>query len=397
MAAFFQATHEAWKDNVTSGEEQFYVGYSPIIVVDAAKILDDLPRAHVLHVVRNPWSAYADTKKRPVPLGLPDYLLRWTLNQHFALLYRARYPESKVHIVRAEDVIASPSGRSPACSRNLASGADHALGKPTWNGRALEQVYPWGTIGSATPEANLATANELSDEEKQEVSQRAWQYTSKGSGTRTSSRAEPMRCLITGAYRLRRGEPQPETAGREPPAHSPARWAAGIRPVATHGRGARRDDAGARPARLRRSTRVDGRHSSGVGLSPSGPRGIFLADGSGHRARGQRGRHGVSRRGGERGGRGCIRPCRVMRSEYGFRSRPAATGGTVPNSAYAVGKLAATSYCACVGQLDSRQMVSGFRLYSVYGPYEEPGRLVPTLVARGLRGEPAPSGPSHGA
>ncbi len=32
------------------------------------KILTDLPQAHVLHVVRNPWSAYADTKKRPVPL-----------------------------------------------------------------------------------------------------------------------------------------------------------------------------------------------------------------------------------------------------------------------------------------------------------------------------------------
>jgi dolichol-phosphate mannosyltransferase len=30
------------------------------------------------------------------------------------------------------------------------------------------------------------------------------------------------------------------------------------------------------------------------------------------------------------------------------------------------------------------------RLYSVYGPYEEPGRLVPTLVARGLSGQLPP-------
>ena len=69
-----------------------YVGYSPIITVDADKIVTDLPQAHVLHVVRNPWSAYADTKKRPVPLGLKNYLLRRTLNQFHALAFRERFP-----------------------------------------------------------------------------------------------------------------------------------------------------------------------------------------------------------------------------------------------------------------------------------------------------------------
>src|SRR5215210_6285943 len=175
MAAFFQATHEAWKDNVQSGEEQFYVGYSPIIVVDAARILDDLPNAHVLHVVRNPWSAYADTKKRPVPLGLADYILRWTLNQHFALLNRERYPD-RMHIVRAEDVMADPVETLTAVLERLGLRGDPALDTPTWNGRELEQVYPWGTIRTATPEANRATAGELSADEQREVAQRAWQY-----------------------------------------------------------------------------------------------------------------------------------------------------------------------------------------------------------------------------
>src|SRR3954454_10017327 len=41
VAAFFQATFEAWKDHASSGHESVYVGYSPIIVVDAAKILGD--------------------------------------------------------------------------------------------------------------------------------------------------------------------------------------------------------------------------------------------------------------------------------------------------------------------------------------------------------------------
>src|SRR5262249_14687616 len=89
VAAFFAATFESWKDFRRSGREEWYVSYSPIVVVDALQILTELPNAHVLHVVRNPWSAYADTKKRPVPLSLAAYMLAWTTNQYFARLVQA--------------------------------------------------------------------------------------------------------------------------------------------------------------------------------------------------------------------------------------------------------------------------------------------------------------------
>ncbi|MBV9409408.1 MAG: sulfotransferase, partial [Candidatus Eremiobacteraeota bacterium] len=107
VEAFYRATFEAWKDYKRSGREQVYVGYSPIIGVDADKILTDMPDAHVLHVVRNPWSAYADTKKRAVPLSLAHYMLGWTLNQYHALLYRQRFPD-RMHVLRIEDVLADP-------------------------------------------------------------------------------------------------------------------------------------------------------------------------------------------------------------------------------------------------------------------------------------------------
>ena len=56
------------------------------------------------------------------------------------------------------------------------SSAGHALRAPSWNGKALTEVYPWGTIRKATPEANRATAEELSDEERAEVRRRAGHY-----------------------------------------------------------------------------------------------------------------------------------------------------------------------------------------------------------------------------
>ncbi len=143
--------------------------------VDAAQIVADLPEAHVLHVVRNPWSAYADTKKRPVPLSLEGYILRWNINQHYALLERERHP-GRVHIVRIEDVMADPAGTLGALLAELGLRAADSLAGPSWNAKVLDEVYPWGTIRAATPQANVATAAELSDEEQREIGTRAWQY-----------------------------------------------------------------------------------------------------------------------------------------------------------------------------------------------------------------------------
>lgn len=175
IAAFFRATFDAWKDYKRTGEQVVYVGYSPIIVVDAEKILTDLPHAHVVHVVRNPWSAYADTKKRPVPMSLESYMLGWTLNQYHALLYREKYPD-RMHIVRAEDVMNDPHATLGAVCQTLGLDVADTLRTPTWNGEALQEIYPWGTIRSATPAANRATAQELSAAERDEVRMRTWQY-----------------------------------------------------------------------------------------------------------------------------------------------------------------------------------------------------------------------------
>jgi hypothetical protein len=166
VAAFFRATFEAWKDYNKTGDEEVYVGYSPIIGVDADKILHDLPDAHVLHVVRNPWSAYADTKKRAVPLSLAHYLLGWTLNQHLVMVHRHRFPD-RVHIVRAEDVMAdSVEALRPVIERLGLDLNAEALRRPSWNGKTLEQIYPWGTIRTPTAQANHAAADELDDKEK---------------------------------------------------------------------------------------------------------------------------------------------------------------------------------------------------------------------------------------
>lgn len=175
VEGFFRATFDAWRNVRRSGDEQVYVGYSPIIVVDADRILEELPGAHFVHVVRNPWSAFADTKKRPVPLSLASYTLAWTINQYHALLFRQRYP-GRLHIVRYEDVVGAPQDTLGQVCRAIGLDSHPALATPSWNGTALEEVYPWGTIRRATPASNTATAEELSPAERDEIRQRTSLY-----------------------------------------------------------------------------------------------------------------------------------------------------------------------------------------------------------------------------
>jgi len=175
VEAFFRATFDAWENLERNGSERVLVGYSPILTVDANLVLGDLPTAHFLHVVRNPWSAYADTKRRPVPLPLADYMLCWMINQYFATLFAEEFP-GRFHIVRTEDVMADPAATLGAVLARMGLEQAESLATPSWNGSSLAEVYPWGTIRTPTPEANRATAAELSESECAEVAARAGHY-----------------------------------------------------------------------------------------------------------------------------------------------------------------------------------------------------------------------------
>jgi len=168
VEAFFRSTFDAWTNYNRTGKETAYLGYNPVQVFDTEKILADCPNGHVIHVVRNPYSGYSDTKKRPYPLSLPRYTWTWNLCQHMALTYAEKYPD-RFHIVRFEDIVADTHGTmSRLCEQLGIAWSDTCLA-PSWNGVPLKQVYPWGTIRIPTPEVNVATMNELSAKEKADI------------------------------------------------------------------------------------------------------------------------------------------------------------------------------------------------------------------------------------
>jgi hypothetical protein len=168
VEAYYRSAFEAWKNYDRTGEECATVGYNPVQLLDTDKILRDFPRGHVVHVVRNPWAGFADTLRRPFPLSLERYSWLWSVCQHLALTYRRKYPD-RFHLLRFEDLAASPADTMRRALEQLGLPmSDHCLA-PSFNRKRLEQVYPWGTIRTPTPQANVATANALTREQKERL------------------------------------------------------------------------------------------------------------------------------------------------------------------------------------------------------------------------------------
>lgn len=168
VATFFQATFDTWTNLSRSGREHIYVGYSPVIGIDADRLLADFPNGHVVHVIRNPVSAYAETKHRPFPQSLHRYAMTWNLLHQIALTYAYRYPNN-FHILRYEDLISDPEKHLRCLCQKLGLSFSDTLRYLSWNGKRLDEVYPWGTIKKPTPEADRATRSELSKEERDEI------------------------------------------------------------------------------------------------------------------------------------------------------------------------------------------------------------------------------------
>jgi nucleoside-diphosphate-sugar epimerase len=73
-------------------------------------------------------------------------------------------------------------------------------------------------------------------------------------------------------------------------------------------------------------------------------------------------------------------------SEYGPKDHaPSETEWLDPNSYYGVTKTSATLFCRHTAR--ARDLpIPTLRLYSAYGPYEQPTRLMPTLLVKALEG-----------
>jgi hypothetical protein len=173
VLAYFDSAFNAWRNLERSGRERAFVGFNPCLVLDAPAFFVDFPEGQLIHVVRHPASAYADTRTRPSPWSLDRYGWTWSVCQHAAFVAREQHPD-RVHLIRFEDVVADPGATlRPLLQRMGFEWSDRCL-TPSFNGRPLRSVAPWGVIRAATPEVTARGALESGDRSRLAALTRFW-------------------------------------------------------------------------------------------------------------------------------------------------------------------------------------------------------------------------------
>lgn len=169
VEAYFRSFFDAWENLNRSGQETHYVGYNPGMVADTPKLFADFPNAHVIHVVRNPFSAYADYLKRPYgQQTLEEYLLAYNVAHSLALNYAIKYA-GNFHLIKMEDFLADKRGTLEPVLAKIGLPWDEALSYPSFNGRELKTLPPWGTVERPTLEYTREIAAALPREVKDAI------------------------------------------------------------------------------------------------------------------------------------------------------------------------------------------------------------------------------------
>lgn len=170
IEAFFKSTFDAWENYyVKPNEKMTYVGYSPAIGVDADRMLRDFPTMKIIHIIRNPFSAYRDTKRRPFPLPLNRYLITWNIYHSTVEMYAKLYPNN-VKVFRYEDLVANKPSFMRTVSDFIGVEFNESMLYPSWNGKEIkDMIAPWGTVLKSTEEYNKEVIEELTEEEKLKI------------------------------------------------------------------------------------------------------------------------------------------------------------------------------------------------------------------------------------
>lgn len=172
VEAFFYATFAAWRNYYVKPQAGMaYVGYSPAIGIDADRMVRDFSDIRIMHIVRNPFSAYRDTKRRPFPQTLSRYLITWNIYHSTVEMYARMYPQN-VRVFRYEDLVADKEKFMTDVAGFIGIGFEPSMLYPSWNGVEIkDNIAPWGTVLKSDLAYNQAVIDELDDTEKAQITQ----------------------------------------------------------------------------------------------------------------------------------------------------------------------------------------------------------------------------------
>ena len=170
IEAFFRSTFDVWKNYYTkTNPNMTYVGYSPVVGIDSDRMVHDFPDIKVVHIIRNPFSSYRDTKRRPFPQTLNRYLITWNVYHSTVEMFSKMYPNN-VKLFRYEDLVDNKKAFMEGICKFIEVDFNETMLYPSWNGEEIKgNIAPWGTVLKSTLEYNSLIIDELNKAEKKQI------------------------------------------------------------------------------------------------------------------------------------------------------------------------------------------------------------------------------------
>jgi hypothetical protein len=149
-------------------------------IVDADRALTEMPRLRYLHVMRNPFSGFADTRRRIADMTIERYCQRWGIVNLLGMFYAEKYPD-RCRIVRFEHLLTNRESVMRDICAWLRIEFDASLMKPSWNGQTLKSILPFGGVAGIGLDHEERCLSELTDDEMVAIGRRlAWHLTATG-------------------------------------------------------------------------------------------------------------------------------------------------------------------------------------------------------------------------
>ena len=165
VAAYVGALFDVWRNRQASGRERLYLGHCPTIVLDADRIVHELPEARLIHVVRRPTSGLVDFRRRVPDMDAVVYCRKWSLINTLGFTFAEKYP-TRVTTVRLDELI----GARPATLRRLCDwlglAYDPIVETPTWNHMPLARMGPFGGVPVVSATHEVEAEASLSPDER---------------------------------------------------------------------------------------------------------------------------------------------------------------------------------------------------------------------------------------
>lgn len=161
IAAYLSSFFSSWKNRLKSGKERAILGHCPILLYDAPAIFCDFRQAKMVHLIRNPLFTFHDTRLRLPHLKVEDFCRIWNLTTWLAFYLEKKYPKRFLRI-RFESLISSRTKTLNDICRFFGIRFSNILLRPSWNGKRLDQISPFGGIPEPSLKYECFAQNALS-------------------------------------------------------------------------------------------------------------------------------------------------------------------------------------------------------------------------------------------